>query len=279
MKMYNKTKSNLFLLPLIVLTLILISGMVSAQLLVSVSTDKTEFNPNEMGWFFVKVYNDSPESISNIILKIEAEEGLNFIKWNEETSFIIEDTGTIEKYFSKEYKYKIRLGEDKTGNINLFAYYGEKSPLNNVAGTFITGIESKISAVTKIEMENTPQGDKVITTLKLSNDSGEPIGGIAVQPIMPEGFTLVEPQFLQMLEDKNSVIFTFESIAPPKIQGEKIVTITYGYLDRNTPHYFEKYETISYQRDTILLLVIGFIVLAAAVYLLIQKMESEEKNK
>ena len=80
------------------------------------------------------------------------------------------------------------------------------------------------------------------------------------------------------LADKNFVQQAFEALAPPQVTGKKTFTLAYGYIDAEGPHYFEKTFNVQFSQNSMFLVLIGIIILVAAIYLYAVK-GGKEKEK
>ncbi len=276
--LHNTTNQNKFLQYIILTTLIIISlSITSAEILVSSSIDKKFVYPDEIAFLTVKVYNDSNNLLPQVMLRIESAKNVSFIDTKEMPTFtkVIEN---IKPGQVSEVKVKFKVTKHDTSPTPIFVYYGEETDsslkgLPFVSGTITQTKENNVIVTTKSEKQNSDEGEKVIITFDIKNESKEAIHAIAAEVIAPTNFIVqTDPTFLETLNDENSFSTKFEILAPIEAEGDQIITLGYGFFDSVGPHYFEKSFTQSYTKSNrTILAVIGLIVLAAAIIIYVNR--------
>ena len=264
--MTNMKKSNIFRILIFSLTIICITASVFSEVLVNTSVDKESISQNEVAIFTVRIFNDSKDDITNYYLKLQTTDNLVFTE--SEQSILAQKIDLIRAGTVKEIKTKFKAINMTKDSGNLYAYYGDLNP-KNVSGTFINTKQSGVSAITSAQIVSDNSGDKIVVTFEMHDFSGKPIYNVIAGVTAPSGFdVLTKNAGYPIIPDTNSVTQNFEVRVPLSANGSEKVTISYGYFDDNSPHYFEETHTIEIQRtNNYLLGIIGIVILIIAVFI------------
>jgi hypothetical protein len=259
----------------------------NAELMISSTIDKDSLSTNEVALLTIKVLNDSDRNIRQLTIKVTTEDDIRFIEENEEKTVLAKTIDGLNANKGVELKAKLKAISTKKGLGNIYVYYGEGTDPKTANVIQIQTKEIPISVTATAEKKSFENGDKIIVTFKLTNFSKSSIYKINAGIIPPSGFDANNlTTSAELLQTNASLSDTFELTAPIDTRGTQTITLTYGYFDSNSPHYFEKNFNIDFQKPNYdFLILIGFVVLAIAVYVFIKKDKktdikgSEEKKK
>lgn len=258
---------------MIVLLAFILLPLANAQILVSTSVDKDVFYENEVGMLTIKVVNDRPEELANVMLRIEGDEGIRFIDNFDEKIIIVEETGSIRSGGSKEIFVKIKVISALEPQPKIFVYYGENETPQNASVTFVNTKESLVSVKTNAKRINSEEGEKIVVDFSIANYSKLEIKGVGAEVITPKNYIIRTPPFFaQTISDNNSQAIQFELLPPPEAVGAQKIVLSYAYTDEFGGHYFEEVFEVNIERtNQLVFAVLGVAILVIAGYLYIQK--------
>ena len=266
MKMMKMKKiTSLFFL----ITLMLLIGMVSAQVLVNTSVDKTELSSNEVAYLTIQIRNETDADLENYLLRLETSKSLIFLE--NQDNYLLTEVDVIRSGMSREIKVRFKAVDTSEETGELFVYYGTEHEF--VAGTFVKTIQLPVGVSTSALKKNTKQGEAVYVDFEMHNYSGKDLQNVGVSVLAQQNFTIVTPEaILQVMPDGNRFVRTFEVLAPLEAEGEHNIILTYGFFDETGAHYFEENFVVSFEKENNLLLAgIGIIILIAAVLIYVSK--------
>ncbi|MCX6801155.1 MAG: hypothetical protein NTZ73_03120 [Candidatus Diapherotrites archaeon] len=266
------------LLPAVALLMLI--GFANAEILISLSTDRKELLINEIGILKIKVHNDSGAEIEKIFLKMESGKTLRFLNENdpEEQSSMVKTISPIGAGETKELALKVKIISLDESKSNIFVYYGEKEPLENVIGTVVTAKESAVSVKGTASKKNFPEGQGVFVDFMISAPQEKNVKKIMAELRVPQGFTLKsQAATFEDLGEKGERGANFEAVAPQNISGEQKIFLAYGYMDESGPHYFEKKLSVFFEPDySVLFAAIGAVIFIIAAFLYISQGKGEK---
>ncbi|MEK6958862.1 MAG: LPXTG cell wall anchor domain-containing protein [archaeon] len=262
------------------LMFIMLCSFASANVLANVTAEKTILSTDEVGFIVIEFYNDSTNAEKGFIMRLEAEEGIVFPE-NDDQRLMSKTIDTLDAKEKKEIKVKIKGATTKNTSANIFTYYGTKEPLSNASGTYILRKEIPVTVKTGVEKKHTDAGEQVNVSFKITNYTKSPLLMLGAETIAPDGFEQkTQTLFVDQLNDNNSAERVFELLAPTSVTGDQKIMLTYGFIDANGPHYFEKPFVVNYtQSNNNILAIIGVIVLVVAGYLFIRKTKEQQNLK
>jgi len=256
--------------------LLLIAAFVNASILATATVDKTNLAPDELARLSVKLYNDSDSNLINVLVQIQADEGIVFIEGDTEKTNI---TKTIEKIGAKEELLIVqgmKAVTAKQTSATIYVYYGTAVPLVSAAATVVGLGEMPISVKAESDRQTINDADTLIIDYKFTNHSNETYYKASVEVVAPEGFTVQQkPVFTDSLKPEGMIEQKFYVSAPIDAKGTQTITLAYGFFDSEGPHYFEKRYTMEFSRpDYGIIILIGIIVLAVAAFMYARKDEA-----
>ncbi len=254
---------------IILLALLLITALVNASILATATVDKTNLAPDELARLQVKLYNDSDQNLKNVLVQIQADEGIVFIEGAAEKANI---TKSIEKLGAKEeiiLVQGLKAVTTKQPSATIYVYYGTTSPLMSAAATVVGLGEMPIIVTSESERKNINDADTLTIDFKLTNDSKETYSKVSVEVVAPDGFTVQQkPVFVDSLNPQGIIEQKFSVAAPIDAKGTQTITLAYGFFDAAGPHYFEKRYQMEFNKpDYGVIILIGIIVLAVAAFM------------
>ena len=268
----NTTRSRAVLALILLAALFALSCPAQAKLLVSTSIDKETLSTDEVALLTINIFNDTNSSVGSLILRIDGGESIVFPENDDKSPYakIVED---VKGLSMTELRVKIKASSTKKSSANILVYYGEKDPLPYVSGTYLDLKEKRAVVKATASKRLDPEGEKVIVDFSITNSSGQELKNIMAEVAAPQGFDVkTNALIVDSLPDGNLSKRTFEVLAPIGAAGEQKIVLSYGYIDSNGPHYFEKAFTVSFTKgDNTVLLVVGVIVLAVAVFIYVRQ--------
>ncbi len=272
---------------ILIFAVLLIASVAQAEVLVSSSVDKQSISTDEVAMLTIRLLNDSDKNIPQFTVRVTADDGIIFVEETEEKTVLAKTITGLNSGKGIELKAKLKAVSTKNPSANIYVYYGETADPKTANVIQIETIELPVTVKATAEKKSYEGGDKVIITFKLTNFSKENIYQINAGIIIPNGFEANEVTIsAEIIKPNESLEKTFEVISPLDTRGTQTITLSYGYFDSNTPHYFEKTFQVDFQKPNYdFLVLIGFIVLAIAVYIFIKKDKkteikgTEEKKK
>jgi len=263
---------------IVVLSLIMLAVFANASILATATTDKANLAPDELARLDIKLYNDSDQNVKNVLVQIQADEGITFIDEKKEKTFV---TKAVERIGAREeiiIVQGIKAITTKQPSATIYVYFGTESPLRNAAATVVALTELPISMKATSERQNIDGEDTLIIDFKLTNHSKETYYKASAEVIAPQGFIVGEkPVFLDSLKQESEITQKFYVSAPADAQGEQTITLAYGFFDSDGPHYFEKRYTMEFNKPNYgFAVLIGVIVLAIAAFMYARKDEEQK---
>jgi hypothetical protein len=254
------------------LLLVLFSGMVNASILANTSADKKYLGENEIAILTVKILNDSETEIQGVQLRLQADEGIKFLE-GEEKTFTYKQIEKMKPREAVELKLKIKCTVSKEQRINIYTYYGIGESTENASVSFIESKPLPIEVTTSSVSKEENGKNKTTINYKMINHYGKNIYKTGAEIITPAEFEIeTEPVFMEVVGDEGTIEETFTVNAPIETEGDYQLILAYGYIDSNTPHYFEKNFTVKYSKPNYELIgLIGLVVLIIAAYLFLKK--------
>lgn len=249
-----------------------ICGYVNASLLVNTTTDKKILGENEIAILTIKILNDSEKEITGVQLRLQADEGIKFAE-GEDKTYTYKQIEKINGREAIEIKVKIKCTTSKEKRMNIYTYYGLEEEQNNASVVFVESKPLPIEILTNIEKKDVDGQNIVIVNYKLINHYGKSIYKTGAEILVQNPFEiLTEPVFSETIADEGILEEQFTLTTPIETEGEYQIILAYGYIDSNTPHYFEKTFSIKYVKTNYGLIgLIGLIVLIIAAYLFLKK--------
>ena len=265
-------QSKALLAAIVLVALLAFACSAQAKLLVNTSVDKASLSTDEMGMLTIKIFNDSNSAVPSLILRMDGGDSIVFPE-NGDKSPYVRTIENVKGLAMSEVKVKIKASSTKKASANILAYYGEKDPLPYVSGTYVGLGEIPVSVKATAAKRLDPEGEKVIVDFSLANNSRQELKNLMAEVTAPQGFDVKTPALiLDSVADGNSAKRTFEVLEPINAAGSQSIILSYGFIDSNGPHYFEKDFSISFTKsDNTILLAIGAIVLIVAVFIYIRQ--------
>jgi len=265
-----------FGIGLALFALIFAAAFVNASILATATVEKTSLAPDELARLTVKLYNDSDENMTNVLVQVQADEGIVFVDGQAERANM---TKTIEKLGAKEeilIVQGIKAIATKQPRSTIYIYYGTNTPLTSAAATVIGLAELPISVKAESERKTINDADTMIIDFKFTNHSEETYHKASVEVVAPKGFNVQQkPVLKDSLKPEEMMNQTFYISAPIDAKGEQIITLAYGFFDSDGPHYFEKRYAMEFNKpDYGMIILIGIIVLAVAAFMYARKYEA-----
>ncbi|MDD2531403.1 MAG: hypothetical protein PHO61_01795 [Candidatus ainarchaeum sp.] len=259
------------ILTLILILLTLIS-FVNSSLLVNTTTDKKILGENEIAILTIKLLNDSETELTGVQLRLQADEGIKFAE-GEDKEFTYKQIEKMKGREAIELKIKIKCTTSKEQRMNIYTYYGVGEEQENASVVYVESKPLPIELITSTEKKEDNGQNKIIVNYKLINHYGKSLYKVGAEILVPTPFEVItEPVFMETLADEGIIEENFNVLVPIETDGEYQVILAYGYIDSNTPHYFEKISNVKYAKTNYGLIgLIGLIVLIIAVYLFLKK--------
>jgi uncharacterized membrane protein len=249
--------------------LILLAGMVNAQVLVNVSVDKPELSTNEVAYLTIQIRNETGTDFENYLLRLESGENLAFLE--SQDNYLLQEIDLIRSGMSREIKVRFKAVDTSEETGELFVYYGDEHEF--VSGTFVKTTQLPVGVSSRAVKQSTKQGERVQVTFEMHNYSGDVLQNVGVSVLAPPNFTVITPEvILPVMLDGNRFVRTFEVLAPLEAEGEKNIILSYGFFDKTGAHYFEENFVVSFEKENnVLLAGIGIIILIVAVLIYVSK--------
>lgn len=256
----------------IIFLLILAIGFVNATLLVNTSTDKKNLGENEIAILTIKVLNDSEFEVQNVQLRLQADEGIRFAE-GEEKEFTYKQIEKMKSREAIELKVKIKCVTPKEQQVNIYTYYGIGEIQENASVVFVQTKALPIEIITSVVKKEDNELNMTTINYKMINHYGKSIYKAGAEVITPTIFEIkTEPIFMEVIGDEGTIEENFVVTTPISTEGDYQIILAYGYIDSNTPHYFEKIFNVKYSKPNYELIgLIGIIVLIVAAYLFLKK--------
>jgi hypothetical protein len=264
----NQITKIIFLFILLIFTI----GFVNATLLVNTSTDKKILGENEIAILTIKILNDSELDVQNVQLRLQADAGIRFAE-GEEKEFTYKQIETMKGREAVELKVKIKCVTSKEQQVNIYTYYGIGEAAENASVVFVQTKPLPVDIVAILKQKENAEINQTIINYKLINHYGRNIYKAGAEVLTPTIFEIeTEPVFREVIGDEGTIEENFIITAPIATEGEYQIILAYGYIDANTPHYFEKTFMAKYTKPNYELIgLIGLIVLIVAAYLFLKK--------
>ena len=278
----NRALSALTLL-FVFLIFVAILPTVDAKIFVSTSLDTQTLYTDEIASLTIEIIEDGKPT-SDVLFRVEGSEGIVFPE-NDDASTYVTEAEVVNEHLPSAIHVRIRAVPTKKSSANILVYYGNyyegSGPLPYVSGTYVALKEKpalvKATAVKRLD----PEGEKVVIDFSLVNNSGQELRNVMAEVIAPQGFDVkTKTLIIDSVADGNSVKRIFEVLAPLEVTGTQKVVLSYGYMDSNGPHYFEKTFPVSFAKsDNSILLIVGIIVLIVAVLIYVRKTRAKPEKE
>ena len=256
----------------ILVLLILAMGFCNATLLVNTSTDKKYLAENEIAILTIKILNDSELEVQDVQLRLQADPGIKFAE-GEEKEFTYKQIEKMKAREAVELKVKIKCVTPKEQQVNVYTYFGIGEAQENASVVFVQTKPLPVEVITTVEQKEDNAKNRTTINYKMTNHYGKNIYKAGAEIITPTIFEIeTEPTFMEVIGDEGIIEENFVITTPNTTEGEYQIILAYGYIDANTPHYFEKTFSVKYTKPNYELIgLIGIIVLIAAAYLFLKK--------
>jgi len=256
----------------IILLLILATGFSNATLLVNTSSDKKYLGENEIAILTIKILNDSDLELQNVQLRLQADAGIKFAE-GEEKEFTYKQIEKMKSREAVELKVKIKCVTSKEQQVNIYTYYGTGEVQENASVAFVQTKPLPVEIITSVETKENNEKNLTTINYKMINHYGKNIYKAGAEVITPTVFEInTEPIFMEVIGDEGVIEENFSITTPLATEGDYSIILAYGYIDSNTPHYFEKIFNVKYSKPNYELIgLIGLIVLIIAAYLFLKK--------
>lgn len=264
----NQINKSIFIILLVILTI----GFANATLLVNTSTDKKILGENEIAILTIKILNDSELDLQNVQLRLQADAGIKFAE-GEEKEFTYKQIEQMKGREAVELKVKIKCVTSKEQQVNIYTYYGIGEVQENASVVFVQTKPLPVDIITSLEQKENSEKNQTTINYKLINHYGRNIYKAGAEVLTPTIFEIeTEPVFMEVVGDEGTIQENFIITTPISTEGEYQIILAYGYIDANTPHYFEKTFIAKYTKPNYQLIgLIGLIVLIVAAYLFLKK--------
>jgi len=274
----NQRASKCKLLLALLLVLLFFTCFANAKILANVSSEKQQLQENEISFLEISFYNDEGMAVNDLSVRVEGGEQIVFVEETDRAT-IAKKIDFIGAHETEKIRLKMKLISAKKPSATIYVYYGTGGATPFAAATYIEAVESPILVKATASKKTSDGSEKAIIDFKITNFSKTPITAIAAEMLAPQGFEIkTEPLIKDVLLENESAEKSFEALAPLNAAGEQTLKLSYGYMDGNSIHYFEKTFLLNFERDNRLIYAaIGIIVLLVAVYFFVSKTKGQKE--
>jgi uncharacterized membrane protein len=267
----------------LIFLLLLLSGLVQAQLLVSISPKQTlqALYPFETTEFELVIHNSSLAPEADYTFLITSTQELILVEDGKEVSEIEFELEEIASGETVKKEFRVKALDVSSRENKVAVNYG-KTVLQHSSSTWIDIVQNPVNISIRIDRSSMNPEEENTVFLDLENRGNTVLSGFQVDLLLPEDFTLEEmPAISDTISPGQSTInsrFVFKPLAG--VSGRQTVTLRVSYREEETVHVIEKaFDVDVGEREQLLFILIGVVIGLIVVSYLLGKQGERKRAK